>query len=429
MNTQGNSKKQLNRKKKVNNSGLFRTLRGLPVEGKHRKKSALPQPFYNSGYLAVCLAAVIAGVSSLGARQLLGVHWQHAFITASVAFVAGSLILFVALEYFIFSEVRALYGLLEHIKKKDFKLVKKTLKSVSPYHPIRKLNNEIATFASSKEREIDHLKELEKYRKEFLADVSHELKTPIFAAQGLIDTLLDGAMDDPAVRDDFLKRAGRNIDSLVALVEDLLMVSQLEAGALRMHFAPVELVPLATDILDAMEPKAAARKVALRLERKGDKATLVYADGGRLRQVLTNLVHNAIKYGNEGGTVTLSFEADKDHVAIMVKDDGPGIPQEHLGRIFERFYRIDKSRSKEGGKDSGGTGLGLAIVKHILEAHHSKISVTSKPGKGSAFQFKLKRIRPGEVLKQTQLGQMPNGGNMPGPSPFNGQPFSLDRAG
>lgn len=221
--------------------------------------------------------------------------------------------------------------------------------------------------------------------------MSHELKTPIFAAQGFVHTLLDGAVNDKSVRNKFLKKAAKSLDGLDALVQDLLTLSQIETGQIKMHFESIDLAKLTEEVFEQLEDKAKKRNIRLKVETD-TRPVIVYADWQRIFQVMSNLVSNAIKHSYEGGEVVVWFEIGKKNVTTHVRDYGEGIPAEHLPRIFERFYRVDKSRSRE----KGGTGLGLAIVKHILENHNTKAEVKSEPEKGSDFSFKLPRYKPGE---------------------------------
>lgn len=275
---------------------------------------------------------------------------------------------------------------MEKLRKKELNKLNK--QKSGALNPLEKINEEIFSFAELKQKEIDELRKLEAFRKEFIADVSHELKTPIFAAQGFVHTLLDGAMDDKSVRSKFLKKAAKSLDGLDALVQDLLTLSHIETGQIKMHFENIDLYKLTQEVFEQFEEKADKRDIKFRIEGNPNKI-IVYADWQRIFQVMTNLVSNAIKHSHEGGEVVVSFELSKKFVTTHIRDFGEGIPPEHIGRIFERFYRVDKSRSRE----KGGTGLGLAIVKHILENHHTKAEVESSPGKGSTFSFKLPRIK------------------------------------
>jgi two-component system phosphate regulon sensor histidine kinase PhoR len=298
-----------------------------------------------------------------------------------ITFTAG----FYMLDILLLKEVKLIYETLKKIKIGDFDIKKKSL--FKSLNPIKKLNSEISHYVNAKQIEIDELKRMETYRREFLANVSHELKTPIFAAQGFVHTLLDGAKDDATVAKRFLKKAAKSLDGLDALVHDLVILSQVESGDIKMHMEMVNIISITKDIFEQLENKAKTRKITLRLKPKEIKECIVIADPQRIYQVLTNFVENGIKYGKGGGKVVVSFEEMESDYKIKVEDDGPGITDEDIGRIFERFYRVDKSRSRE----TGGTGLGLAIVKHILNAHNSQINVTSKLGEGTKFSFTLSK--------------------------------------
>lgn len=273
--------------------------------------------------------------------------------------------------------------MLDKLKKKDFKQFVKKIKGSGEQYS--KINQELFNFVSKKEDEIDELKKLEVYRREFLADISHELKTPIFAAQGFIHTLLDGAINDKANREKFLIKAAKNLDGLEALVQDIILLSQMETGELKMVIEAFDISNLIKDIFEQVEDRAEKKDTKLILNAY-EKHIIVFGDPFRIKQVILNLVDNSIKYGNEHGEVQVELERDKDNVLISIKDDGPGIAPEHLSRIFDRFYRVEKSRSKE----RGGSGLGLSIVQKVIESHQSKVSVISKIGKGTTFSFKLK---------------------------------------
>lgn len=235
------------------------------------------------------------------------------------------------------------------------------------------------------ESEIRELKQMENYRREFIGNVSHELKTPIFSVQGFAETLLDGAIDDPSVNRSFLRKIMRNVNRLDNLARDLTAISRIETGELGMNMAPFDVEQLIVEVTESLEMKAAEKEI--RLERQiSDGLPTVRGDRERIRQVIVNLVDNAIKYNDIGGRVRVAaHRADDDEVRIAVIDNGIGVPSEHVARLTERFYRVDKSRSR----NQGGTGLGLAIVKHILGAHHRELKVDSTPGEGSTFGFTL----------------------------------------
>ncbi len=237
------------------------------------------------------------------------------------------------------------------------------------------------------QQEIQKLRDLEVYRREFLAEVSHELKTPIFAIQGFIHTLMDGAIYDETVRIKFLKKAMKNSDRLSTLVEDLLIITQAESGEMEIRMRKFGIFDLATEVLENLEYKFTkkGRNISHQIIANGLEEVLVMADRERIQQVLTNLVDNAIKYGHVEGKVVIELARKGTKVWITVIDNGPGIAPEHLDKIFRRFYRVDKSRSRE----KGGTGLGLSICKHLLEAHGETIHVTSDLGVGTRFSFSL----------------------------------------
>jgi two-component system phosphate regulon sensor histidine kinase PhoR len=235
--------------------------------------------------------------------------------------------------------------------------------------------------------DLTRLKQLERTREEFVANVSHELRTPLSLIKGYVETLLDGARNDPEVAERFLKIIERNASRLDLLIQDLLAISALESGRITLNLQPVPLRPLADKVLADLKSRPDAKGVKLVNDLPELTAT---ADANRLEQVLANLVDNAIKYGRADGTVTVGGQkADADKIEIYVQDDGPGIPPESLDRVFERFYRVDKARSRE----QGGTGLGLSIVKHIVQSHGGKVWVKSEPGKGATFCFTLPLAR------------------------------------
>lgn len=346
---------------------------------------------YNPKGVSFVLAGSIAIITTAFLSLVEGTPGTALFVCFSLSFCSSFILIYFSLEFLIFREINNIFAIIDKVKKKDFKLPRKRI--FIDTNPLRRLNEEIFAYATKKQQEIDELKKLESFRKEFLANVSHELKTPIFAAQGFIHTLIDGAVDDKNVRDKFLEKAARSLDGLDALVQDLLTLSQMEAGDIKMQYEKFDICQLTGDIFEQLEEKAEAKRIRLKFDKRPDAPVYAYADQQRLSQVMTNLIDNAIKYGKEEGKVVVSFDNEKEHLVVSVKDDGPGIEPEHLKRIFERFYRIEKSRSK----DKGGTGLGLAIVKHIIEAHKSKVSVTSKMGKGTSFSFKLEKGENKEV--------------------------------
>jgi two-component system, OmpR family, phosphate regulon sensor histidine kinase PhoR len=344
---------------------------------------------YSARTLALLLAVTIALVTALFLSLVQGTDMDVLLVAAAISFSASYLLIFVVLEFLIFREINRIYKMMGKLRKKELSGISK--EKSGALNPLKSINEEIYSFATLKQKEIDELRKLEAFRKEFIADVSHELKTPIFAAQGFVHTLLDGAVNDKNVRNKFLKKAAKSLDGLDALVQDLLTLSQIETGDIKMHFEHIDLYKLSHEIVEQFEEKAEKKKIALHLEKEHQKVQ-VYADWQRITQVMTNLISNAINYTPEGGSVNISFDVGKKNVTTFVQDTGEGISKEHFTRIFERFYRIDKSRSRE----KGGTGLGLAIVKHILEGHGSHAEVESTPGKGASFSFKLTKSKEDE---------------------------------
>jgi two-component system phosphate regulon sensor histidine kinase PhoR len=250
------------------------------------------------------------------------------------------------------------------------------------------LTAEIEKFAKDKKIEIDTLKIREEYRKDFLGNVSHELKTPLFTVQGYILTLLDGAADNKVLRKKYLQRASKGVDRLIYIVKDLDLITKLEVGDLNLEVSEFNIVELIQNIFDLLEMKASKKKITLAFDMKYQKPILVKADREKIQQVITNLLVNSIKYGHANGTTEVSVEnLIKNKVIVRVTDNGEGIAKQFIPRLFERFYRVDKSGSRE----EGGSGLGLAIVKHIIEAHNEKIYVESVLGVGSEFSFTLEK--------------------------------------
>ncbi|MCF2506391.1 ATP-binding protein [Dyadobacter sp. CY107] len=337
-------------------------------------------------FIAFILAILISLITTSFLAFVEGVSRGMLFVSAISAFISSFFLVLYTVDILVFREVNKMYRTIHKLKMKDFNLAPRK-KLITESNPLKTINDEIFVYVTKKQKEIDELKKLELFRREFLADVSHEFKTPIFAAQGFIHTLLDGAMEDENVRERFLIKAAKNLDSLDVLVKDLLVLSQMETGDIKMNIAPMDIHLLATNIFSRLENIAKDRDVTFKVKPDELAEVWVLADADRMEQVMLNLIENAVKYGNEGGKVIVHFSEGKKFVEISVRDNGPGIPHEHLNRIFERFYRIDKSRSKE----IGGTGLGLAIVKHILNAHDTKIAVMSKPDKGTTFSFKLEK--------------------------------------
>lgn len=340
--------------------------------------------------LALLMAGGIAFLTGVFLLFFETVSWQFVVTEVVFSFLVSFVLMAVVLEAVIFRK-------LAKLNKKVAKLYRKQPDDEVPTDdPVERISRGLHLHVDRLERQIEDLKKQELFRKEFIADVSHELKTPLFAAQGFVHTLLDGAMDDKKVRAKFLKKAARSLDGLDNLLQDLLTLSQIETGQVKMHIAEIDLYALAQQVLEQFEVRAGKKEVALRLE--GPVRNLwVRADEEKISRVMSNLISNAINHSPAGKKVRISFREKKNSIVTRISDSGEGIPAEHIHRIFERFYRTDKSRSRE----KGGTGLGLAIVKHILEGHGSEAKVKSVPGKGATFSFRLPKAR----LEKTEDGE------------------------
>ncbi|MBV6647017.1 MAG: ATP-binding protein [Cyclobacteriaceae bacterium] len=342
----------------------------------------------SSRALALILAIAISIITTAFLSLTPDISNTALLIAFGLSFSSTYILVHLFAEFLFFKEINNIYDVLKSIQNNEIKTISTPYPST--INPLKRVNREIKKYTQQKQKEIEELKRMETFRREFIADVSHELKTPIFAAQGFVHTLLDGAVEDKKVRGKFLKKAAKSLDGLDALVQDLLTISQMETGEIKMHFEYFDIVELCREVYDQVEVKADKKKVQLSFDEDYEVKMFVYADYQRIYQVVSNLVTNGIKYTKEGGFVKIRISEDDENVEVSVQDNGRGIPNEDIGRIFERFYRVDKSRSKE----KGGTGLGLSIVKHIMEGHHAKIEVESKYKVGSRFWFKLKRGEP-----------------------------------
>ena len=248
------------------------------------------------------------------------------------------------------------------------------------------LTQEVERFTENRQLELTTLKDREAYRREFMGNVAHELKTPLFTVQGYVLTLLDGAMKDKSVRKKYLQRANKAVERLIYIVKDLDMITKIEMGGLTLDQESFNIIELVQNAFDLLEMKAEKKEISLVFDRDYQDGIMVNADRERIQQVLTNLVDNSIKYGKQSGTTEVAInQLSEDRCLVRITDNGEGIEQEHMGRLFERFYRVDKS----GSRAVGGSGLGLAIVKHLIEAHDEKIYVESQFGVGSEFSFTL----------------------------------------
>ena len=302
----------------------------------------------------------------------------------SVVFYAATFFLIqFRVEHFIYKRVKKIYD--------DVSLLETTSyvnQPVTTY--MATLTKEVKKFARDKKLEIETLKIREEYRKEFLGNVSHELKTPLFTIQGYLLTLLDGAMEDKNIRTKYLERAEKGVERLIYIVKDLDMITKLEVGEINLDVTRFNIVEVIQNVFDLFEMKAANKNITLTFDMKYAKPIWVMADQEKIQQVVTNLVVNSIKYGKKGGTTEVGIEdLTKDKIIVRITDNGEGIEKQNISRLFERFYRVDKS----GARSEGGSGLGLAIVKHIIEGHDEKIYVESQIGVGSEFSFTLEKAK------------------------------------
>ncbi len=307
--------------------------------------------------------------------------WLIIFIL--LIFAISFLVIQIRVEKYIYRRMKKIYDDVSLLESTDFPLGPVTT-------DMKTLTEEIERFAKDKKIEIDTLKIREAYRKDFLGNVAHELKTPLFTVQGYILTLLDGALEDKNVRRKYLQRAQKGVERLIYIVKDLDLITKLEIGDLNLEYGKFDIIELVQAVFDLLEIKASKKGVSLTFDMAYDSPIMVNADREKIQQVVSNLVVNSIKYGHTDGTTEVSVEnLIENRVIVRITDNGEGIPEEHIPRIFERFYRVDKSGSRK----EGGSGLGLSIVKHIIEAHGEKIYVESVPGVGSEFSFTLEKAR------------------------------------
>ncbi|WGF93217.1 sensor histidine kinase [Aequorivita marisscotiae] len=284
-------------------------------------------------------------------------------------------------EKFIFHRIKKIYKDVRILNEKDFPKPSVTT-------DMEVLTREVENYVNVKKLEIETLNVRENYRKEFMGNVSHELKTPLFTVQSYILTLLDGAMKDKKVLKEYLRRANKGVERLIYIVKELDMIAKLEVGGLVLNKENFDIITLVQNVFDLLEMKAKKKNISLVFDKEYPSQIVVNADRERVEQVLTNLIVNSLKYGKQDGTTEISIENIlKSKVLVRVTDNGEGILKENIQRIFERFYRIDKSGSRK----EGGSGLGLSIVKHIVEAHNEKIYIESQFGVGSEFSFTLER--------------------------------------
>jgi two-component system phosphate regulon sensor histidine kinase PhoR len=306
---------------------------------------------------------------------------------AGATFVASFSIFITTLKHFIYRKIKIIYKTIFDFKNTKDTVLKEKLDLKKDI--LQNTENDVKQWIEEKSHEIIKLKEQEKFRREFLANVSHELRTPIFNVQGYIETLIDGGLNDNNIRIDYLQKALKNITRLNSIISDLEKISHLERGQTIIELSEFEIKPLVQEVFDLLTYSAQKKNIKLGFKKSCTLNATVKADREKIKEVLINLVSNAINYGNNGGKVLVGCYDMENKILVEVSDDGIGIEKKHLPYIFNRFYRVDKTRSRM----EGGTGLGLSIVKHIIEAHNQVINVRSTPGQGSTFGFTLDKSK------------------------------------
>lgn len=332
---------------------------------------------------ASLLIGLVAMVCVLAFMSAYRVEWWLVLCVAAGTFAVVALFsLFVMYQYVAY-KLKPIYSI---VLSRDFN-TRKMVDQLKGKH-VRDISDELTAWADDNDKEISRLKETEKFRKQYLGNVAHELKTPIFTIQGYISTLLDGGLEDELINRKYLERTEKSIDRLINIVNDLDTIAKLESDMNRMKYEPFDLVALTKDIAEQLEMEAAKKNIKITVRGADDLPSrfIACADKHYIGQVMVNLLMNSIIYGRDNGSTEVKFRIVVDKILVEVEDTGIGISPEDAPRIFERFYRTDKGRSRE----EGGTGLGLAIVKHIIEAHGEHISLRSEPGVGSTFAFTVK---------------------------------------
>jgi two-component system, OmpR family, phosphate regulon sensor histidine kinase PhoR len=347
---------------------------------------------YNFAVISALYVSIFASIFGIIlAKAIFKTPFQSLMLFGIIFILIVYLFSFLVIQYrverFIYRRVKKIYD--------DISLLESSTFINQPITTdMEALTREVKKFATDKKLEIEMLKVREEYRREFLGNVSHELKTPLFTVQGYISTLLDGAMDDKNIRKKYLKRAEKGVERLIYIIEDLDMITKLEVGDLNLEFSEFDIVELIQNGFDLLEMKAEKKKITLAFDNYHIQPIFVKGDKDKIQQVLENLIVNSIKYGKEGGLTEVSvIKLTKKKVLVRISDNGEGIEKQNIPRLFERFYRVDKS----GARSEGGSGLGLAIVKHIIEAHNEKIYVESEFGIGSEFSFTLKKSQENKL--------------------------------
>jgi len=334
----------------------------------------------SSVYLTISIVLTFALVYFLSSeeKKLLSI-----LVFFPAIFIISFFIIQFRTERFIYNRIKKIYDEVSILNDDEFIRASTT-------SDIDSLSNSVKNYVQGKRIEIKNLTERDSFRKDFLGNVSHELKTPLFTVQGYILTLIEGGINDKLIRDKYLERANKGVDRLVAIVKDLDMIAKLETEGLKMNYEVFNIIDLIQNVFDLFEMKAKKRNITLQFDKIYDYPVFVNGDKERIEQVLINLIVNSIKYGKLNGLTSVGIESfDEKKFIIKVVDNGEGIKEEHISRLFERFYRVDQSRSRE----QGGSGLGLSIVKHIVEAHNETVLINSTFKKGSEFSFTMKKVK------------------------------------
>lgn len=334
--------------------------------------------------MALYLFFIFVGALIISADSLHDIYFILFLIVSGALMLGISFLVFrFTMDKFIYSKIRLIYKSIHNVKRKKDEVQQRRVDS----RLLDEVSHEVEQWQQEKSREIEQLRQLEQYRREFIGNVSHELKTPLFNIQGYVLTLLDGGLEDNTINKEYLQRTEKSIERLIRIVDDLDEIAQLESGQMQLKIIRFDIVALTREVMELLEMKAKKREIRL-VCTKQEKPVFVMGDREKILQVLTNLLENSIRYGNKNGRTKISFFDMDEHILTEITDNGIGIEPEELFRVFERFYRAPRGRASY----AKGKGLGLAIVKHILEAHQETVNVRSTIGVGTTFGFTLKKV-------------------------------------
>ena len=336
--------------------------------------------------LSLIVAFTVTTIVFLSEYFSESIHFLSLFLVFSSSLIISYFGFLITIEQFIYKKIKLIYRTIHTLKlKKDDSLAEFSLdKDI-----ISQVSEEVMDWDKKNKLEIERLQDMESYRREFVGNVSHELKTPIFSIQGYLLTLLEGGIYDEKINLDYLERANKSVDRMIALIEDLDVISKLESGVIEMNIIKFNIIDLTKEVISSLDLKIKEKNAIVTIQNNLNKPVWVMADTEKISQVLSNLIINAIKYGKENGEIIIKIFDLDENILIEVADNGQGIEEKHHKRLFERFYRTDRGRAR----DSGGTGLGLSIVKHIIEAHHQTINLRSTVDVGSTFSFTLQKAK------------------------------------